>query len=464
MLEKYQASKSLTNCYGSVVCAGELTAPAVIKQQDDLAATYLPWLYPAIIRVIEEYPTLCLVPTDYDQSSAHFKVAAPFSLADLISVRPWSEQSTLEAILRDACDQNLLDTKAQLPPWRLQVFHGKKNAQHSIDTNTGVVIVLITSHVIMDGKSLTHFWSSLLRHLPASPMAADTIPSNWIVKPAQDKALAAYKCMEAFDIPRPTARDYASLFGGIIKRSILPNSLLQRGPPLWQGDAAAIPDDPHHTAAGVRKVDGEAWAKVISLAKTKKISVHAVVYMAFIVAWAKVYPGFSVSVATPVNCRPICKIDQALGNYVGESFRVWHAKKDLSDTNRSFWPLAQQYYTHLQSYKAKSCIKGQFLGLLAYPKEYIGYWNDMRKNKMKRAGGMEHSDLGRFGPVASEWTLHDLWFMQSAQTFTNVLGLQTITCVNALHASFCWQKGSMDDEKVQQVLDGFTDILVNLEA
>ncbi|CAO3599981.1 unnamed protein product [Absidia cylindrospora] len=127
------------------------------------------------------------------------------------------------------------------------------------------------------------------------------------------------------------------------------------------------------------------------------------------------------------------------------------------------WRLAVHYHAALQSNKSRVAVGGQFLGLLDYPKGYVGYWHDKRKkNRMGREGGLEHSDLGRFHSADGEnatWLLDGLWFAQSAQIYTTALGLNTITVKDVVYASFGCQRGSLDESKVTKVMDRFVDIL-----
>lgn len=129
------------------------------------------------------------------------------------------------------------------------------------------------------------------------------------------------------------------------------------------------------------------------------------------------------------------------------------------------WRLAAHYHQHLQTNKERSCIGGQFLGLLKYPSEYCGYWYDFFKDHaLGRSGGLEHSDLGRFDiNNHGTWEVESLYFAQSAQTYTTALGLNSIAVKDGLYATFTLQNKSLNDSKARKIMDRFVEILKNIE-
>ncbi|KAI8060883.1 hypothetical protein BC940DRAFT_245828 [Gongronella butleri] len=333
--------------------------------------------------------------------------------------------------------------------------------------------------------SLSLFWQSLLSHLPnVTPLdVADA--ANLVIHPDNALAMTFTKPMEQFaGIVHPSVGDYAGvvggLVGGLVKKVVLPASVRARAKVAaqqksWQGDYQANPDIPHVTRTATTKVD---LTRLVQLAKKNAVSVHALIHVAFLAAWAEQYKNRGVAMSTPVNCRSHATdqdLSKTLGNFVGVVSRSWSAAElqKMSSATSSFWQAVTLYHQHLQKGKQRSVVQVQFLNLLDYPHGYINdYWLDMRKKyEMKRQGGMEHSDLGRFPAPAPiddadnvPWQLRDLWFQQSTQTFTTALGMQTITLGATLHAAFCWQKGALDEPLVQAVVDRFKAILDDLAA
>ncbi|KAI8099648.1 alcohol acetyltransferase [Halteromyces radiatus] len=465
LLEKYQASKTLTQGYGSVTCTAQVRHQ--IQRKDNATTFYLTQFHPAITRLVQRYPFLSLVVRDFGQSTAHFIHVSSFSLSSMIHVT--TSPPPLDEAIASACDKELLstDSDTDIPPWRLHILV----QPDKLDECT---IIFIAHHIIIDGKSLALFWAAFLQELNNDNDISTTIQTSspnkddsWLVHTDTLAPMSLPSPMELrSDIPKPSVFDYASLFGGILKKWIPFGRQME----FWEGDSAAVDGEAHSTMIKLRELGGDAWKMVLQLAKQKynNISIHAVVHAAFLLAWAEIYPDQATMMTTPINCRQQANAHLEIGNFVGVYEHAWtpdvllNPPSSLTDDVPLVWRLAHHYHTILQTKKHRSCVGAHFLGLLDYPNGYIDYWKGIRKeHRMGRAGGLEHSDLGRFDDPGQNnpWTLDSLWFSQSAQIFSMALGLNTITLNNVMYASFVWQYGSLDEAKVTLVMDRFIDIL-----
>ncbi|SAM02447.1 hypothetical protein [Absidia glauca] len=470
LLEKYQLSKTLTNCYGSVTCSAELKHQLDRPNNDPEAtlAFYLQHFHPAITRLVSRFPSLGLVVRDVNQADPYFVHTSSFPLNQIVSVLESS--ISLDEAIGSACDQEWVsvdDNESTLPLWRLQIL----TRPDALDRCT---VILTAHHVILDGSSLTLFWDSLLQELNDITATTTTTNDNWLVTMDCLAPMTLASPMEARPtLPKPTLLDYGTLAGGLLKDALLPTKLrqLMGMMPLegWEGDHAAIEAEPHKTRIKVRKIDNQSWQTLVQLAKkTYSVSPHAALHAAFLLAWAHVYPTHSTSVSTPINYRHLAQADKEMGNFVGAYEHFWtsddlrHPPSSTAGASQ-FWQLAIYYHGTLQANKARSCIGAQFLGLLKYPKDYVGFWEDKRKkHRMGRTGGLEHSDLGRFDTTTKgAWHLDGLWFAQSAQTYSTALGLNSVTLGDSMYATFGWQDGSIDEANVTKVMDQFVDIIQN---
>ncbi|CAO3617759.1 unnamed protein product [Cunninghamella echinulata] len=450
-LEKYQASKVLVNCYGA--------------------------LYPAICQLVQKHPFLSMVLNDYSKPTAHFSQLSSFSLSKVIDIQE-SPSTTLEEALASACDEDLINETSTLdvPLWRLKI-------RVDPDVLDQCTIILIVHHVIMDGKSLAIFWNDLLYFLnnttsTISTKDYDNDNDNWAVP---IKTLPPMTLASPFELreltPKPTIKDYGFLFYKLIRKSILPTTLQKRLgyiEELWRGDYPVNEGNTHHTALHIRQLVGDDWLHLIHLAKHQyKISVHAVVYAAFLLSWAEFYPNYNTTMSTPINYRQLIKANGELGNFVGGYFHTWYPKviqdPPLETTSTTcvqsdsplLWRLAAHYHHHLQMKKERACIDNHFLGLLKYPGEYKNWWYDFSKeSELGRSGGLEHSDLGRFDITSpGAWEVESLYFAQSAQMYTTALCLNTVTVKDGLYATFTMQDKSIDNAKITKILDRFIEIL-----
>ncbi|ORY93341.1 hypothetical protein BCR43DRAFT_408466, partial [Syncephalastrum racemosum] len=277
--------------------------------------------------------------------------------------------------------------------------------------------------------SLSTFWQELLKNLNGEATQGD---HPEVMSPAFEKRNG----------PKMSVLDIVSLFRQVLHKKLLPASW--QGPITWAGDAPAT-DASHDTQVKMAKLQGEAWAKVCSRAKEHGVTPHAALMTGLLKAWAEVYQDEpALESATPINCRHMCDPpvpNNEMGNFVGSYNPTWR-RKEIEKTE--FWTFAQRYQVQLRANKRESAKQVFQLDFLKpYPEAYCDFWKDKRKNRMGRTGGLELSDLGRINLPTQDkpWTIREIYFCQSAQTCTTALGVNTATAADAMHATFCWQRG-----------------------
>ncbi|ORX44418.1 hypothetical protein DM01DRAFT_1267216, partial [Hesseltinella vesiculosa] len=220
----------------------------------------------------------------------------------------------------------------------------------------------------------------------------------------------------------------------------------------WQGDFSPPENESLDTVVCLENIDGESWSKILRQAKQEQVSVHSMLYAAYLLAWASVYPARSVKTATAINCRQLCipPVGKELGIFFGRFECGWDQETLGAHVNdaKKFWDFAHKYHTILQSNKEDTCRQALQLGetLVQFPEAYCNVWLSCRNNfHMGRSGGLNISDLGRFVPSACEtWRLQEVLFCQSAHLFATVIALNIVTSCGKMNATFTWQRGSIE--------------------
>ncbi|KAI9011860.1 alcohol acetyltransferase [Phycomyces nitens] len=440
LLEKYQVSKHLVKCYGSVNITLDLHHSPRPANDSSTRQFYTEKLYPVLAQLIKDHPLLSVAVKDSDKSFAHFIRLESVNLEKLIlfqQVRFWEERDQI--IAKES--RHEFDLDAELPLWHLLVCtHPDRLDQCSI--------TLTLQHVISDGGSLVIFSKAFLGYLNGpelspSPTTTITVDSS---KPLPVP-------MNERSPPVPGFLDICQLvYGESIK--ILPTSLRKYLDPsmmVWRGDYPAPPDVVHNTVVRTMECGGPVWAAIVKKSKENGVSVHAILYATAVIAWSKLYPACSLETFTPTNCRLLCKdtsLDE-MGNFVGTFGNLLSAEQMAMDP----WTLAKSYHKKLQANKTNSAKQAALLKYLEkFPQDYCLFWQKKREaNDMGREGGFELSDLGRAVLPSGSWTAEKVWFCQSAQTFTTGIGLNTITFDGTVHATIGWQAGALDESKADRL-------------
>ncbi|KAF7727579.1 hypothetical protein EC973_007340 [Apophysomyces ossiformis] len=443
ILEKYQVSKQLNNAYGNVVVMGMLQHES---RPDGGKEFYLDKFYAALSKLIRDHPQLCLAVAEEDQPSAHFVHLTSFDFAEVLHLVEEPYWETQTDVLADECRIEFDLKNTTLPLWRLRVsFHPERPEE--------CAVTLAIHHTMGDGMSLSIFWHEFLLHINT----VEAVPRTTYVLERQAEAVPP-----PMEDRNPPTANVLDVLGTVLAGRLKALPVIGRlfGPTSWAGEFPAAENEMHHTVVRLAQVDGDAWAKLTQIAKQRKLSAHAVLYAALLLAWTDIYPDQkALDISTPINCRALCQPPvpkNELGNFVGVYERLW--KRPFPE----FWSLAEIYHKALQRSKPTATKKSTMLKFLPkYPESYNNMWYDKRKGfPMGRSGGLELSDLGRFECHEGDWQLKSIWFCQSSHTYTTAIGANTITANGSMYATIVWQKDSLDETKAEKFVSRFAQRLI----
>ncbi|KAI9494519.1 alcohol acetyltransferase [Zychaea mexicana] len=470
LLEKYQVSKYLTRCYGTLAATAVIRHSPRPDKQHDVKQFYLSQLHAPLERLIEKHPQLSLAVAEHDKPSAHFVRLTQFDLSAVVHVIheqvPFWDRSELAKLIATECDHEFDLNNQTNPLWQLRIgVHDDRLDECSI--------VFTAQHVIADGKSLAIFWQDLLAEINGTTSSSSSTATarqeegeedetynneGYVIKP---KTLAPIMPpYEDRQSPMPTAGNILGVVSRMLAKKTLPGFLIRRWfPQGWAGDYPAITNKSkaqHDTVVRAIELGGTTWSVVCATSREHKVTPHAAIMAAVVLALAEVYPETTtVSTGTPVNCRSFCKPpvpENEMGNFVGSYSHTW----DLpSLSSWGFWDMAKTYHAQLKANKHEAAKDAGLLKYLSkYPEDYTKFWYDHWKSNpiMHRAGGVELSDLGKFvlPPLTTEtavddlWQIESIWFCQSAQIFTSALSVNSISTMDSMYATVGWQKGSLD--------------------
>ncbi|KAI9259575.1 alcohol acetyltransferase [Phascolomyces articulosus] len=457
LLEKYQVSKQLTQCYGTV------TATAILrhsprKSPDDLKEFYFSRLHAPLNRLVEKHPQLSLVVAESDKPTAHFIRLDQFNLSNIVKIDAadqvafW-DRSKLAKVIANECDHEFNLDDHTIPLWHLRIcVHDDRLDECSI--------TFTAHHVIADGKSLAIFWKALFQEIDQEEQLLRNTQEEGhdIIKPKVKGVLGVP--YEDRNAPMPTMMNMMGVVSQMVAKKVLPNALTKRWfPQCWAGDYPGITDKSkarHDTIVRAIELGGTVWKEVCTTCRKHGVTPHAAIMTAIILAFNEVYPEVgTVSTGTPVNCRSFCNppvSEEEMGNFVGAYNYTW---KLTSQSLTEFWDIAKTYHTQLKANKGEAAKDAGLLKFLSkYPEDYCRFWYDhwVSNPTMHRVGGIELSDLGRFIPFVKEetnniWQLESLWFCQSAQIFTTALNINSISTKDSMYATIGWQNGALDESK-----------------
>ncbi|KAI7899356.1 alcohol acetyltransferase [Cokeromyces recurvatus] len=461
LLEKYQLSKHLTNAYGNITLTLYLEHAPIQADQEELF--YRQSFYPVLTQLIKRHPNLSIIVRDKLQKTAHFVQLSTIDLSKIVKVVNSSDSLTDLIRQETSLEFNLDD---MLPLWRLTIVP---------QTLTGCNVIFTAHHIIADGMSLTIFWNECLKALNENTLSSITTTTtiDTIIKVQQHAIAPPYELSGA-----PTLSLVWDVVPVLCKNflpKMLPSPLAHWIDPLvdgtsWSGDFAAVEGEGHKTKIQLISVPPTVWKPILDKAKEEQgVSGHAILFICLLIAWAKLYPNEKTEASTPINCRGLCNPpvpNSQIGNFVGGYTTIWTSKQLLT---QSPWKLAKEYSQGLCQNKVNAAKQALFLSYLPqFPESFCDFWYDKRKyTNLGRSGGVEVSDLGRFIMNTHEeedgWKLKDIYFCQSAQIFTNALTFNTVSANNGLSCTLSWQKGSLDETKLDQFQNVFLDILNKLK-
>lgn len=461
LLEKYQLSKQLTQAYGNVTLTAELEHPNLYKEQQNIEKVYQLAFAPALTRMVETHPNLSLTVRDKTENTAHLVQLDTINLADNVQL---TNITSLQDLIAEQTGAEF-DVDSLLPLWRIKIMP---------QTSTSCIVVFTVHHIIADGMSLCIFWGDFLQGLNNKQQEEQQFDAN--EKNKEEEILIIHVKESVIPLPyeesgAPSlslAWDVVPVLCHSLIPKLLPTALARYVDPIsydgWKGDFAAIEGEAHNTDVRLISVPRDIWKPIMVEAKRQGISVHAILFMSMMLAWTRLYPDQTTTeVSTPINCRGLCNPpvpNNQIGNFVGAYTSIWTGKQLQQD----IWLLAKKYNNDLNKNKLDGAKQPLFLKYLPeFPASYCDFWYDKRKNStLGRAGGIELSDLGRFSCNQDAWKAKQMYFCQSAQTFTNAFTLNSITTNDALFCTLSWQIGSLDVVKMDKFHDIFIGILKNI--
>lgn len=455
LLEKYQTSKQLTRAYGNISMTALLEHDR-LGEGESADSFYLRHFQPALTRLVETHPGLSVVVKNKDESTAHFEQLTNIDLSKLIQVTTTEGATSLQALVKEQTSVEF-DLDALLPLWRLKVVP---------TSATNCMVALGMHHIIGDGMSLTIFYQDFLQALNNNK--AEENAKTLILEVKEKKLALPYELSGAPTIS--VVMDVLPVFAKSLIPKILPTSLARFMDPMsidgWKGDFAAVEGESHNTEAQLIHVPLDIWKPITNECKKRGISAHAIVFSVMLLAWQRLYPGQTTEVSTPINCRGLCNppvSNHQIGNYVGGYTSSWTGKQLQVAATKDIWELATKYHQDLQSNKIEAAKQTLFLKYLPeFPASYCDFWYDKRRSSsFGRTGGLELSDLGKLSIDNKEaaWKVNQIYFCQSAQTFTTAFGINSISCNDNLYCTMGWQKGALDTTKMNQYHDVFIGIL-----
>ncbi|CAO3647632.1 unnamed protein product [Cunninghamella blakesleeana] len=454
MFEKNQVAKQLTKGYASVTLTAILDHPPR-PQAEPITLFYKKHLYSALERLIQSHPMLQLCVLNADKPSAQFIQLTHLNLNDLVIISENDEfwdTSCQERIITNEC-QHEYDLFSLKPLWRLHVSaHPDRPDQSSI--------TFTVQHVISDGLSTLIVWKDLLQYLNDQKHQK----SDFII---DITSKTHFDTSKPCDIPLP-----------IEQRNAPKDPNVTPSPPVpedgWEGDYVAPENEQLDTIVHMMQIKSDVWSKLVKKAKQHQVSLHAVIYSAYLLTWGLLYPDTSVKTATAINCRTYCNppvSNDELGIFFGRLECGWPKEKlfqftEHGETSLAFWRLAKTYHQFVQDNKLLTCQRSLLMEdtLPTYPESYFDVWYNSRKLfKMGRSGGLNISDLGRFvqdnnnnnNQIENSWILNNLWFCQSAHIYATVIAVNVVSTNGNMNATITWQRGSVFEDRALKFLDEF---------
>ncbi|KAI8970069.1 hypothetical protein BDF20DRAFT_889142 [Mycotypha africana] len=491
LLEKYQLSKHLTHAYGNITLTAHLKHRNMLSDQGEptyerYKEHYLNYLQTGLAQLIGKHPMLSLVVREKDRDTVHFAQLSQINLEEVITIdlQHRNLQDNIQQVIQQETDREFDLDSMQLPLWRLRIVVGL-----DITTTTEECLLVLTMHhVIGDGMSLTIFMKELLSCISTSRSFDDNNNSSRIVNINKiDHVPPPYELAGAPSLS--ILWDIMPVLYQNLMPKVLPTNLARYLNPLsyesWKGDFPAVKEEPHHTVVQLFNVPAEVWKPTIQEAKKRGISAHAILYTCYLKTWSAIYADDDncniTEVCTPINCRSICKPSVPkdwIGNYVSSYTSIWKKKED---NKADIWERAKQYYQDLHKNMHSSAKQTLFLKFLPeFPDSYCEFWYDKRRNSsFGRTGGLELSDLGKLVLLTDQRRDEDnedeasnaletvevkhVYFCQSAQIFTNVISLNSISLNDQLYCTLSYQKGSVKQDKINHFNSVFVDILKSLK-
>jgi hypothetical protein len=447
LLEKYQVSKSIADCYGTVNLAAHLEHSSGWQDQD-VQAWFLARLVPAMQKICEREPLLSIVVENHDKPDAYLRQIAKLNVMDIVEFKTASFQdnAVFQELVGTECRHNFRVEDASKPLWRLCVITHPEDTKHCI-------IFFTWQHVIGDGMSSTMFFDKFLDILNNGNI--DQNPESTIQLKKIDEIPLPY---DQRGSPKPNI--ITEVVPKAISALFTPKFISQRlDANRWAGEFTAK-EEKHNTTARTFEISLE---KLLPRCKSEKVTPHCALYIAAITAASSelIDGPAKITIATPVNARQFCnpKIPaDEIGNFVGVLDNAVQVP-----LKEPFWDEARKYRKKLKENQRDEAIATQYLGFLGtYPEEWVKFFKKpLTNSKMGRSGGLELSDLAWWQPKVGkgDWVVEKATFCQSINVYGTNISLNAVTVGSALRVAAVWQNGHIDVTKAEKFITKIQDIL-----
>ncbi|GAB5585228.1 Alcohol acetyltransferase [Umbelopsis nana] len=440
LLEKYQISKSLAECYGTVNLAAHIKHATSRPAQDE-QTWYLSRFVPAIQQICNEEPYLTTIVAMHNTSDAHWTQLEKLDALDIVDFRSISFQecTSLDELISEECryEFNLGDNTK--PLWRLCIATDPKDLTRS-------VVIFTWNHVIGDGMSSTTFFDRFLELLNQGNVTEGT--NTAIQVKEVNKLPLPYDQRSS---PKPNL--ITDVIPKAVNELLLPKFITRRMEAEKWGGHHKAKEEKHKSVVRTLEFCSD---RLVTRCKQEQVSPHCALYIAAIMAASSELmdgPGKLVT-ATPINARSLCKPEipkDEIGNFVG-SFE----NPVRVPLKGSFWDEARLYRHKLKVGRRDASMVSQYLAYLGpYPNEWIKYSKSpFKKCKMGRDGGFELSDLALWKNKSGngEWNLEKATFCQSINVYGVFMCMNAITVGNILRTTIVWQDGVADVDRIDKFI------------
>ncbi|KAJ2962565.1 hypothetical protein NQZ79_g2416 [Umbelopsis isabellina] len=447
LLEKYQVSKSIAECYGTVNLAVHLEHSTGWQDQD-VQTWFLARLVPAIQQICDQEPLLSIVVANHDKSDVYLTQIAKLDVKDIVEFKTASFQdnTVFQELVAAESRHDFPVNDSSKPLWRLCVV------THPEDTKR-CIIFYTWQHVIGDGMSSTMFFDKFL-----------DIMNN---VPVEQNPETAIKLQKIDDLPLPydqRGSPKPNILTEVVPKAIsalfTPKFIAQRlDAQRWAGEFNAK-EEKHNSTVRTFEVSLD---KLLLRCKSENVTPHCALYIAAITAASSelIDGSAKITTNTPVNARKFCNPEvpaDEMGNFVGVLDNTIQVP-----LREPFWDEARKYRKKLKEDQRSEALATQYLGFLgSYPEEWVKFFKKpLTNSRMGRSGGLELSDLAWWQPKygKGDWVVEKATFCQSINVYGVNMSLNAITVGSALRVSVVWQDGHVDATKVDQFISKIQNIL-----
>ncbi|EGG18510.1 hypothetical protein DFA_04004 [Cavenderia fasciculata] len=490
LLERYQVSKQLANVYGTLLLSAHIQLDYPLpfnnnnnnnNNDNDNVDRYL---YNKLSRAIQllcnEQPLLSVTIADIETTTPRFNPIDSIDYNDLVTVDhgiAFFDDTVLTSVLEKEIGTDFDLTSKTVPLWRLHILTHQ-------DRSTELFVILTVHHVISDGLSTTIILSRLLELLNQPETKTET-ESNDNDENGQDGATNnnnniiidnSTKLNESLDKRTPHHPTAMDLLPIIIKHKLLPSFITRYFEvPFWAGQTPAVKQT-HNTLVRVFEIPADKFTKLLNKCKLEKTTPHAAIYISTILAnlIALSQDTMSLRTCTPINARSLCVPEapqSEVGNFVGSFDRSKSYSATILRESNQFWEACREYKTDLAASSIGAIKSTNMLHYVGdFPSKWIEFWTSkLTSTPMGRSCSFEVSDVGRWGQQQQQqqtsqpqqWKLISSTYAQSANVYGSTFNINLVSVCGSSRATCTWQKGSVDENTIQTIIDNILQSLDN---